>query len=388
MVLVRAVREVEARDVHARGDEAAKALHRVARRAERADELRATQCGHGRSQNSRSCSSRTIDAREGPTIVCVPLEIPPAPLGSPRSPGPISPRWPGRRRPPLTCTISTPWLEGARDLRAAFDGQTHLVAYALKANTAGAVVRTFAAEGCGADVVSGAELRVALACGIAPEHIVYNGVAKTDGEIDLALASGARGIGAVLIESVEEIARVEARARAAGTPGAGRHSRQPEPRSRRKDARAHRDRATTGRSSACPATMRRAAAELVESVAAPRARRDVGATSARTSGRSRRTSSRRGCVFGLVRSLRDAGRGRSLEFVDTGGGFGVDYTGDGRAAAARRVRARGARGAARRSGSTTSRSTSSRGGSLVAPHGVLVARGDPAEGHGDGRAGS
>ncbi len=58
--------------------------------------------------------------------------------------------------------------EGARALRAAFEGQKHLVAYALKANTAGAVVRTFAAEGCGADVVSGAELLVALACGIAP----------------------------------------------------------------------------------------------------------------------------------------------------------------------------------------------------------------------------
>ena len=93
--------------------------------------------------------------------------------------------------------------EGARSLRAAFEGKKHLVAYALKANTAGAVVRTFAAEGCGADVVSGAELRVALACGIAPENVVYNGVAKTDGEIDLALSSGARGIGAMLIESVD-----------------------------------------------------------------------------------------------------------------------------------------------------------------------------------------
>src|SRR5579859_3757988 len=106
--------------------------------------------------------------------------------------------------------------QGARALQAAFEGQKHLVAYALKANTAGAVVRTFAAEGCGGDVVSGAELRVALACGIAPEHIVYNGVAKTDAEIDLALSSGARGIGAVLVESLEEIARVEARARALG----------------------------------------------------------------------------------------------------------------------------------------------------------------------------
>jgi diaminopimelate decarboxylase len=34
-------------------------------------------------------------------------------------------------------------------------------------------------------------------------------------------------------------------------------------------------------------------------------------------------------VFGIIKSLRDIGRGRSIEFVDTGGGFGVDYAGEG-----------------------------------------------------------
>src|ERR1700691_5333480 len=56
--------------------------------------------------------------------------------------------------------------ERARALDAAFDAAPHLVAYAVKANTAGAVVRTLAEAGCGADVVSGAELVVALGCGI------------------------------------------------------------------------------------------------------------------------------------------------------------------------------------------------------------------------------
>ena len=46
----------------------------------------------------------------------------------------------------------------ARDLRAAFDDEPHLVAYAVKANSAGPIVRTLAREACGADVVSGAEL--------------------------------------------------------------------------------------------------------------------------------------------------------------------------------------------------------------------------------------
>src|SRR3979411_143810 len=101
----------------------------------------------------------------------------------------------------------------ARALHAGFDGAPHLVAYAVKANTAGAVVRTLAREDCGADVVSAAELLVALACGIAPQRIVFSGVAKQDAELDRAIACG---IGAVQIESVEEVARVERRARAAG----------------------------------------------------------------------------------------------------------------------------------------------------------------------------
>src|SRR5271154_2628897 len=88
-----------------------------------------------------------------------------------------------------------------RRLRAGFDGARHLVAYAMKANTAGAVVRTVVAEGCGADIVSGAELLVALQCGVDPDRIVYNGVAKTDDEIDQAIASGPHGIGAIQIES-------------------------------------------------------------------------------------------------------------------------------------------------------------------------------------------
>jgi diaminopimelate decarboxylase len=104
----------------------------------------------------------------------------------------------------------------ARDLQNGFDDAPHLVAYAVKANSAGPIVKTLAAERCGADVVSGAELTLALRCGVAPEHIVFSGVAKTDGELDLAIASGAAGIGGIQVESVEEIPRIAARAKAAG----------------------------------------------------------------------------------------------------------------------------------------------------------------------------
>ena len=104
----------------------------------------------------------------------------------------------------------------ARELKAAFDGHPHLIAYAVKANSAGPILRTLAKEGCGADVVSGGELAVALACGIPPERIVYSGVAKKNEELDQAISTGDRGIHAIQVESLEEIDRVCGRAREMG----------------------------------------------------------------------------------------------------------------------------------------------------------------------------
>lgn len=92
-------------------------------------------------------------------------------------------------------------------------GAGNLVAYAVKANSAGTVIRTIAGAGSGADVVSGAELELALGCGVAPTNIVMSGVAKANSEIDLAIV---RGIRALQVESVEELQRIAARARALG----------------------------------------------------------------------------------------------------------------------------------------------------------------------------
>jgi len=65
-----------------------------------------------------------------------------------------------------------------------------LIAYAVKANPNAAVLATLAAEGLGADVVSGGEYRRARAAGIAPEKIVFSGVGKTAAEMALALEGG------------------------------------------------------------------------------------------------------------------------------------------------------------------------------------------------------
>jgi diaminopimelate decarboxylase len=101
----------------------------------------------------------------------------------------------------------------AEALEASFGAAPHLTAYAIKANTAGTIVRTLAAAGTGADVVSGGELEVALGAGIPPRRIVMSGVAKTDAELDLAVG---HDIFAVQVESVEELDRLAARARALG----------------------------------------------------------------------------------------------------------------------------------------------------------------------------
>jgi diaminopimelate decarboxylase len=80
-------------------------------------------------------------------------------------------------------------------------GADPLVAFAVKANPNAAVLSVLAALGCGADVVSGGELKRARAAGIAAERIVFSGVGKTADEMALALHEG---IGQFNLESEEE----------------------------------------------------------------------------------------------------------------------------------------------------------------------------------------
>ncbi|HKR24825.1 MAG TPA: diaminopimelate decarboxylase, partial [Allosphingosinicella sp.] len=65
-----------------------------------------------------------------------------------------------------------------------------LIAFAVKANSNKAVLATLAAEGLGADVVSGGEYERARAAGVPAEKIVFSGVGKTQAEMALALEGG------------------------------------------------------------------------------------------------------------------------------------------------------------------------------------------------------
>ncbi|MEZ5986426.1 MAG: diaminopimelate decarboxylase [Hyphomonas sp.] len=78
----------------------------------------------------------------------------------------------------------------ARVIADAFEGQDCLIAFSVKANSNLAVLATLAAEGCGADVVSGGELQRALRAGIPASKIVFSGVGKTAREMELGLTEG------------------------------------------------------------------------------------------------------------------------------------------------------------------------------------------------------
>src|SRR3990172_5895058 len=78
-------------------------------------------------------------------------------------------------------------LKHYRAYDSAFSATPHIVAYAVKANANLAILRLFAKEGGGADIVSGGELYRALKAGIDPQKVVFAGVGKSREEIQEAL---------------------------------------------------------------------------------------------------------------------------------------------------------------------------------------------------------
>jgi len=77
-----------------------------------------------------------------------------------------------------------------RELAAALHGLDVQIHYAVKANSNLAVIRSFAALGAGADVVSVGEMRRALAAGVPAGQIVFSGVGKLAGELRAAVEAG------------------------------------------------------------------------------------------------------------------------------------------------------------------------------------------------------
>ncbi len=87
------------------------------------------------------------------------------------------------------------------EIKKAFGSHDHLVCFAVKANSNLKILSHLAKQGLGADVVSGGELEVARRAGIKSQKIVFSGVGKTREEILFALK---QGIYSFQIESTEE----------------------------------------------------------------------------------------------------------------------------------------------------------------------------------------
>lgn len=113
---------------------------------------------------------------------------------------------------PTYCYANALLVDRYRALAEAAPGA--LICYAVKANDAVAVIRTFARLGAGADIISGGEMHGALRAGVAPERLVFAGPGKTRDEMDQALAAG---IGQFNVESPAELDALDAAARAQGT---------------------------------------------------------------------------------------------------------------------------------------------------------------------------
>ncbi len=90
---------------------------------------------------------------------------------------------------------------------AALSGRDHLVCYAVKANSNLAVLNVLARLGSGFDIVSGGELQRVLRAGGDPDKIIFSGVGKLAGEMELALDSG---IHCFNVESEQELDQLNA----------------------------------------------------------------------------------------------------------------------------------------------------------------------------------
>jgi diaminopimelate decarboxylase len=91
----------------------------------------------------------------------------------------------------------------------AFAGMKKLICFSAKANTNLAILKLFAAAGCGLDIVSGGELFRGIQAGFATDRIVYSGVGKRIDEIDYALKSD---ILMFNLESLDELKLINQRA--------------------------------------------------------------------------------------------------------------------------------------------------------------------------------
>jgi diaminopimelate decarboxylase len=114
---------------------------------------------------------------------------------------------------PFYCYSTATLTRHYRVFAEAFADVPSLVCYAMKANSNQAVIATLARLGAGADVVSGGELKRALAAGIPPQKIMFSGIGKSADELAAAVDAG------ILCINVESEPELDLLARIAASKG-------------------------------------------------------------------------------------------------------------------------------------------------------------------------
>ena len=104
---------------------------------------------------------------------------------------------------PFYCYSEAKLLQNIHRCQSAFQRFDIAVHYAVKANSNLSILRLVQQAGLGVDLVSGGEILRAQTAGIAPDRMIFSGVGKTRQELCTAIESG---VGQINVESQEELA--------------------------------------------------------------------------------------------------------------------------------------------------------------------------------------
>ena len=207
-----------------------------------------------------------------------------------------------------------------RIMRDAFAALKPHIHYSVKANSNRAILRLLHSEGLGFDIVSGGELARLEAAGIPTGDVSFAGVGKTRAELEAALRAG---IGFFDVESEPELARLARIAAEAGVVPRVLLRLNPDV-----DPHTHRH-ITTGRASTKFGLDFEAAAALCRAFAGDR-RLEIAGFHMHLGSQIQRASPYVEAVEKVLPFI-EARRAEGLaaEWLDIGGGFGVDYRGEG-----------------------------------------------------------
>jgi diaminopimelate decarboxylase len=204
-------------------------------------------------------------------------------------------------------------------IRDAFAAWRPTVCFSIKSCSNLSILKLLAGEGSGFDVVSGGELYRALAAGADPAMIVYAGVGKTDAEIEYALREG---ILMFNVESRPELEHINAVAQRLGRRARAAVRVNPDV-----DPRTH-AKTTTGKGGTkfgigIDGTEKLfAEADRLAAVEVCGIHLHLGSPIYSTEPYERALEK----VSALIERLRAAGR--RVEWLNTGGGYCISYTGE------------------------------------------------------------